>query len=375
MLDQGGSTKIVLEMENGSSRMLLRDFQVNDYEVVEYFSQIPEDQRSGRLATAINVGVTGLKAMGTTERIDYIAKHFSTFEQVIDRKIVEYFGVDGVLERLIGTYFGDNGELKTLLDKNLGEDGQLVKKVFDPNIKGTPMSRLRDEIVDLFSKLRIDLKLEERQEELLKRGTEKGFKFEEAIEEMLNEIAKPFGDIPTRTSDSVGNIQGSKKGDFVVSLGESNDVRIVVEAKDRGTMSLPQIQREMKDAVENRGCCYGILVARNVHMLPGYVGWFREYGDVLVIGLSEDDEAGLEQELLSIGYGWARTKAMTKKLELAGKIDAKAIRSLLQESKQSIERLTIIKGHCSSITAVIDDVYASIKEKIGQMTSMLMQSD
>jgi hypothetical protein len=51
------------------------------------------------------------------------------------------------LERRLEAVFGDCGRLPEMLEDNLGENGRLTD-LFDPHRDGTPIAKLRAEIID-----------------------------------------------------------------------------------------------------------------------------------------------------------------------------------------------------------------------------------
>jgi hypothetical protein len=65
------------------------------------------------------------------------------------------------------------------------------------------------------TKLRDAVGIEQGKEEMKQRSTQKGKDFEDECEEFLSKIVKVhMGDMLERTSDMVGEITNSKKGDF-----------------------------------------------------------------------------------------------------------------------------------------------------------------
>jgi hypothetical protein len=51
------------------------------------------------------------------------------------------------LEEDLDAYFGEGGSLPEMLEDNLGENGRLTY-LFDPHADGTPIAKLRAEIIE-----------------------------------------------------------------------------------------------------------------------------------------------------------------------------------------------------------------------------------
>lgn len=360
----------------GDGNLSVAIFHTDDPDVVGYFQDVPAKARAERLQVALKLGVVALRTIGTTERVDYVEKRFNElrgrFEKELEktfgpngevsRIIEDHFGEDGTVPKSIEDAFGEDGQLQGLLDETFGEDGRLVKELFDPSRPGTPLFKLRLEVERQFADLRKELGLAEKEQEMAAKTTLKGAQFEDVCESLLANIAKPLGDLVQRTTDKPGSVKGSKKGDFVISISDRPDIRLVVEAKDLAGMSINSIENEMKEALENRGAAYGIFVARSVSALPKTVGWFNEYwGNTLVLALGEDAEAPLQAELLRVGYKWARTKALAARATAVEGLDATLIQARVEEARRSMKKFAQIRTHCTNAKQAVDEIVRDLQ--------------
>lgn len=322
---------MVCEISVDDNRVYITDFSTTNKDIINYFKDIPEDERAVHLESMILAGVTTFKTIGTTEKIDYIEKSFNNFHRCFDEKIEETFG----------------------------ENGAIIKEIFNPDREGTPLYRLKTDLKELMKEIREKLEAKKATEEALQNTTFKGFSFEDVCEELLANITKfQQSDILEKTADNPGLLAPSKKGDFVITLGEQPDSRIVFEIKDVGTMSIPEIHRQLEESMQNRGAQYGVMVFRFVESLPQSVGWFKEYyGNQLVIalGTSEHDDF-LAQELLQIGYMWAKTKLKQKETEGTTVNIVPIVQETMKKITDTLKKFSTIRTNCTNLENTIGNI-------------------
>ena len=284
--------KIVIK----GNQVTVNDFTTENYEIVSYFENLSESDNLGqKLEDALKMGIIAIKSIGVTGNVNYVEKAFENMDEKMKHKL--------------DLVFGDDGQFSGILKEHFGEDGKLIKELFDPNREGTPLHSLRLEIENEFSAIKEKIGINAAVEEVANKGTRKGIDFEDQYEPTLDWIAQIHSDKIERTSNDSGKLSKSKKGDFVITLGDIGK-KIVFEMKDRGTISRPMIQKELDEAMENREAEYGIFVAKNKESLPVNVGWFNEYdGNHLVCAMENNDgDSLIDGEILHIAYKWARAR-------------------------------------------------------------------
>jgi len=265
------------EIKVKKDSLVVKNFETNEAEIVSYFREIPTENLEERFEKSLKLGVVALRTLGTTEKIDYIEKEFHKLRQ-------EFTGITDKtredIETQIVEIFGEEGSFSATIDEHFGENGKLVKQIFDPTREGSPLCALRSLIMERLDGISKELGMKKGVEAVTAVTPKKGYEFEDLCEELLSEVVrKHLGDELRRTTDEVGRIGMSKKGDFVITLGERPDCKIVLETKDVQNMTLPQIHEIMKEAIENRDAKYGIFVTKWVESLPTSVGCFNEYQD------------------------------------------------------------------------------------------------
>ena len=270
----------------------------------------------------------------------------------------------------LDSVFKDDGQFSSLLREHFGEDGKVVKDLFDPHKDGTPLFALRRALDENLSEIKEKLAVNETKKQMIEKSPQKGFEFEEWCEQKLDEIAKFNSDKLENTGKELGQSLNRKVGDFVLTLSDTGK-KVVFEMKD-AKISLPQIQKQLSEAMENRKADYGILVARHIEDLPKPVGWFNEYdGNQLVcaVGSSESD-ALIDGEIIRLACSWARTRlriesAKEKKLEpsfIIEKVDA---------VRKQIEEMMKIKTQCTNISKSNDKIRDILTDAESEMNAEL----
>lgn len=362
----------------------INNFQTSDPEILGYFSGLEPDRMTEEVEIAIKLGVTALKTMVTTERVDYIEKSFSSMNTDIRTQLNQVFGEEGKVKTVIDRYFGDNGQVKRYLDSKLGEDGDIdrivrqhfgpegkvINEVFNPNRRDSPLWTLKQEMLESIEQIRKDLKIKEATDEIKEKTVLKGADFEAEVKSILERTGRPHGDVPEDVSRQPGLIKNSKKGDFVIDISGS-ERRIVVETKD-SPYSLRKILNEMDEALENRGAHYGIFVEKYVEDLPESVGWFNEYNEkCLVVALSSKAEDDVYNNLAEIAYSWARIRTLTQEGGIKASIKTTDIREQLKKIEESISKFKTIRTYCTNASGAVEKIRQELKDiEVGVKNSL-----
>ncbi len=383
MLGSRVSTGVGPEEGNGSSpievhenRLFVLNWETDEADIVSFFSNKPAQDRARAFERALKVGVVASNVVGTAERIDYVQKEFNSLQTKFHEEL------EATLNQLGDTFedlFGESGKFAQIVQDTFGENGKLVKQIFDPNREGTPLFQLRFELEKKIRELQDALAKKAGAEEIKERTPIRGLEFEEQVERMLNNIVKQRkGDSLEPTMTATGRLTKSKKGDFVLRFGEKPDASLVIEAKDESHLSLPEILRTLKEAMENRGAAYGILVSRNVEALPGSVGWFNEYGNnQLVIALGESESDELREEILNIAVTWARFKILLQ-IPRQGSLDISKIEGSVQRAVTVLGRFREILTQCTNlekasqtIRGLCEDVKRELQGELATISTLV----
>ncbi len=331
-----------MNCEISEDGLQIKDLVIKDNEVMEYYSGMDKDELCENVEKALRLGTIALKTVKVTEKIDYIKKEFnilgSSFEDTLEEAIKQ---IDG--------YVGKNGELQRKIEEFFGKDGRIIHELFDPDRKGTPLNKLKQDIIYLM--------MEKEREK--SKPTKIGDDFEDHVENGLNEIIRSRRnccDVIHDTANERG-LMDTTTGDFVIDIEGREDCKLVIEVKDFQNINGTAIKSNMEKALENRGASYGIFINKNVEGLPGYMGWFHDYpkDKYLVCALSSENDDALHDEMLHMAYEWARTKAMYERAVVEG-IDISHIEDAMEDIKQGIEKIKHLRGRYTLIEKTVDEM-------------------
>ncbi len=353
---------VIEEQENrvllDGDKIVIKDVTINDSEIVSYFQNLSESENlEHRLEKLLKIGIVVSKSINTTENVSYVEKAFENLNSNFTHKLE--------------TTFGDKGQFSEILKNTFGENGTIIKELFNPNKEGTPLYLLKLELSSNLYEIREKLGINAAVNIEKEKGTQKGIEFEDQCQQKLEWIAQIHSDKLERTGSEHGKIGNSKKGDFVVTLGDINK-KIVFEMKNKDRVSLKDIQKELKEAIENREADYGVFVAKNKDNLPAEVGWFNEYdGNHLVCAVeNKEGEAIIDGEIIHIAYKWARAKLRLENSK-DKKLDPSFIIEKTKEIQTKIGDMRKIKTQCTSIEKSTDAIRTTAHETETRITKDL----
>jgi hypothetical protein len=413
-----------------NDKLIIDHFELDSEDVVRYFEAVPEEALLERFDQALAIGTIALRTMQTYEKLDLIDRKFNRLQTSFESKLKEtlaeitkevddkfgkkgdvtlfvekhfgekgevptlvegYFGKDGQLSKVVEDhfgvkgsfneavekYFGDKGLFQEQVEKILGDKGRL-KTLLDPGEKGTPFNLLIEDIKAENAKLIERLVAEKARDELTAKTPLKGFEFEDWVYTTLCEIARSSNlgdviqDVSTERSDS---LLASKKGDFVLTLGENPSLRVVVDAKSYSSrLTFPKIKETLEQAMKARNAHYGILVSKQRDALPAFVGYFNEYDNMLVCALGKNDDPTLNYEIMDVAYKWAKLQVLRRNRE-SGRVDASEVSKELNAVKDELKEFQRILAQCDSIdtsSAAIREACNTMKSKVSSRIDALL---
>ena len=268
----------VMPVSRSNDSLKIDKFETKEPKIIKYFEELSESERNDNtIVDLLVMGILARGSVGTTMDAQYVEAAFGRLKDEFDRKMSDLFESDGTLADVIEGHFG--------------KDGKIIKEIFNPDVEGTPLNRLKTGINDRLVDIQNSMSMAKGKKEEAKKGTQKGTEFEKFCKPFLDEIAKAYSDSVEHTGEN--KIEGgeSKKGDFVVTLDDI-EKKIVFEMKNRETtMYLPEIKKELNLAMENRNADYAVLISRSKKMLSHEVGWFNEYDkNKILCALAETDD-------------------------------------------------------------------------------------
>ena len=386
MATAGQSDHVIVS--NG--QVAVNGFTTEVREIVEYFGGLPESSPLDRkLEDALRMGVMAITATGTAQNINHVEKEFELLKSGFDQKLESVFGERGQVAEIIAKHFGEDGQVAEIIAKHFGEDGKLLRELLNPNMKDGPLGLLKDDLHKELGVIRDKLSAQEAAKKVAAKGTQKGRDFEAWCEDVLGLAARANGDTLENTSYQSGSAGTHKKGDLVATLSGTANAKIVFEMKDKSTINLPEISRELKGAMDNRDASYGVFVARSKESLPNAVGWFSEYDNGSMLACAVEDREGnavLDGEMLIMVYSWARARARAaaearnggRPKGQANEVDVDLVAEKARDIGERLEGLSKIKRECSNvkkssekIKELADGVQTSIKADAGEIIELL----
>ncbi len=295
----------------------IANYSTNEQDIVNYFENAQNEERplDEILENILKLGVIAVKSAQVGNQVDYVEKKF--------------MAIQTRLEKQIDDQFGDHG------DSN---------KRF---------------MTEMFHQLGMDLGINRATEIEHQKGSQKGVEFEEYCEEIISKIAKREKDEYDMTGKKKGFVSGSLKGDIVYTVRDSGK-KIVLEMKDKANLSIPDLKKDMKEAMENRGAEYGIVISKRETSFPKFVGIFQEYKNNLFVALTteDSDDAELQNEILIIALMWAKLRLKQK----SGPINSSLIIEQIENIQSTMEKFSNIKTRCTSIKTIAKEISEYLDE-------------
>lgn len=188
--------------------------------------------------------------------------------------------------------------------------------------------------------------------EVFELTTAKGFAFEEELMFKLEEVAKPNGDVVQNTA-LLTEVSGSKKGDFLYTLSGSG-TKIVIEAKDKETVSLKNSLDYMKQTMTERVVSFGILVAKSPEQLQKQIGRWNIYDNVIIC-CADDIEMTLRT---------ARVLLQMRSVKQGEGINIGEIETKMKKIMTEMKRFAAVKSKLTNISTSISTSTTEIKNEI-----------
>ncbi|OGC21661.1 hypothetical protein A2291_06095 [candidate division WOR-1 bacterium RIFOXYB2_FULL_42_35] len=342
-----------------------------------------------------------------------LKKYFEKEKGDVPTALNALLGEKGSLSLELSKYFNiENGKVNQLLKQELGPASNFAKSI-DPLNKESVISKIEDKVKDeltkmseelksqfsldkndssiskvrkmfedkveeikkgnnnFFSEIRMHFGMKEIQAEEAEKGTQKGRDFESALYERVASLGLQLADSTENVTGSIGNIQRSKIGDYVITLGDTSGApgkRIVIEVKNAQNYSLRKAIEELKEAKDNRSADCGIFVfAKGCE--PVEMGDFRIDGDDYYCTV---DEAMLEQAcpvvFLEAAYKISRVNiiAHLRKNE-SGEINLVAVKGNIKKMLDQVSLMSDLLTKAKTIQASgekIEEAAKSIKEEL-----------
>ncbi len=414
-----------VELDERTKTVCIHNLEIREPEVYDYLAEREIEHRPEVVRQALRMGVQGLQSMRVGRDLDYVQKEFAQLGRQMDDMLAETrneiearvsaqidpdkrdsFGAK-LTELVASAKQGFNDLLDTVktgveedfdpakehsytgqMKRRLDEVKEYVDKQFDASYEdghvgrflkdikgylgpngamqttleerlsvsqdGSPLALLKNDILTEIQSLRDAVIGEQAVEE---KTIEKGYKFEEEVEGKLRELAKPDGDVVEDISTEA--VAGSKLGDFLVTRAQGG--KMVVEARDRQSISTPAALEDLRQAMDNTQADWGILVSKRPEALSQDARPFNVFPGSRIICAYGD--AG---DVFDVAYRWARFELLAEEAE-AAELDPSVVREQTEAIKQAVKTFAQLKKQTTTINnaaAKINSVADEIKGQI-----------
>ena len=384
--------------------------RVTDRSLAAFVEQRTEDERGELAERALRIGLLAIQDAGTSLDVEFVRREFDgllarneTANQraadALDQMLRQNFGdTDGRLPRTLEKFLGDRGQLNRfvneLFDENkrdsaigrmralLGSyfdgDASRLAQLLDPTRLGSPLHQFRSEMTQGFEKL--NERLSAMEAAFATRGAErarsaaKGTDFENLLEGLLNAAVHGTGDAVERTGVIAGDVMRSKKGDFLLTIDPQTcggaDLRVVVEAKDRG-LSWRQIREELEAAKQNRTAAVAVAVFTPAHAPSGVAPFDVRFGHVLCVV----DPDAPDEVTLCAAIRLARLYALATLAERETNVDSARVMAAIVAVKSELDAIKAMKTQLTSVGRVAAEVSASLDRMREQVLARVAEAE
>ena len=390
--------------------VLVDRLRVTDRSLAAFVEQRTEDERGDLAERALRIGLLAIQDAGTTLDVEFVRREFDGLlarnetmnaraADALDQMLRQNFGdTDGRLPRTLEKFLGDRGQLNRfvneLFDENkrdsaigrmralLGTyfdgDASRLAQLLDPTRLGSPLHQFRSEMTQGFEKL--NERLSAMEAAFAARGAErarsaaKGTDFEDLLEGMLTEAVQGTGDAIERTGLNAGDVMRSKKGDFLLTIDPQTcggaDLRVVVEAKDRG-LSWRQIREELEAAKQNRTAAVAVAVFTPAHAPSGVAPFDVRFGHVLCVV----DPDAPDGATLCAAIRLARLYALATLAEREANVDPARVMAAITAVKSELDAIKAMKTQLTSVGRVAAEVSNSLDRMRDQVLARVSEAE
>ncbi|MDF1596127.1 MAG: hypothetical protein P1T08_08525 [Acidimicrobiia bacterium] len=387
--------------------VIIEELEVEDPGLAQLLSAQPEDRREDVLLRALIVGARGLVSMGlgidlaevddrvrrsiieaTAEarrEVEVVLTNARTaFEtqlspehrsSTVARTLAEFTAWrDSFLLRMDPAHADSDtarflAELAALVGPT-GELQQRLEEALDPTADNSAFAQFGKSIELRLTELRDAVMHQRGREEEAESGTQKGFDFEDSVQEWLRAaVAGPGGCVVERTGRTPGELSADAMvGDFVITL--SDGARIVVEAKNAARINLAGkdgILDELDRAIVNRAADYSICISAR-EAFPKEVGPIGVYGHRLLV-VEPGDGA-----MTAVAVRWA-IAAMAAERQTRGELDHALFEDRLQRIRQLAQLLSGSRRSLTDITTSVENVRGTLEQLRTELLAVVTDLD
>jgi hypothetical protein len=250
----------------------------------------------------------------------------------------------------------------------------LLAKMFDPEVEGSYLWRLKDQVKKDHEALMTGLKIQEATAAEAARGTRQGLDFQEDVFGLVEAAADAFGDRVEAVWSKAGS-NGGKVGDIVCQLDAGDtggaEQRIVIEVKDTPITSVGKgsFYKELDTAMANRNAHLAIGVIESDHAGPAAPFQYVAPNYILV-SVVKDATTSLE---LQVAYRFARALLQSRAVRREARLDMEAFQGGLDAIGSKLQGLRAMRTTLTVSSKALTRVNEELKEFEDQVLADLSE--
>lgn len=371
-------TSGTLEIDLTESELVINYLTIRDTRIIDFLRTVKPEEYELMITKALEIGFRVLIDQHTVDRVDYVDKEFQSFSNGIEQSITNF-------QKMIGDYFGAEGNLVQLFDEEnpkslpskvvsaVMDQKSGLRALLDPQNTVSPFYKLREELIKQITDLRDVVAREKGKAEIYDKTSLKGTDFENELFVLLNQLCKHYGDNVTHVGGKATST-GQKVGDLVIGVADpllgGEELIIVIEAKDKESVNIKELRKELGRAIENRNADLAIGIIKNRTAIPDYVGHFRFFEPNMIVCCGEDPLT------IELAYRFGRSLALTRSLDFGSEknIEVENVQSFAKFLENSFRKLETagnelrkIKNSAQNIEESLSEYRKQVREELHEL--------
>jgi len=336
MVYQLGSTSTDIEHMKNSARELTNKFEASTEDVIHKFTSKVDDLVHPEQGILSRVAIETVDKTRDSINALFVGNTAPVTQEILSK----------VNEKL--------DSFAKEMHRVIGQSSTNINDTFSMDSENSPLKALKSDLIESSQNLNkqvtdkidaVNAKVEaiNTKRQIIMNSTKKGLPFEDAVFEVLAQIATASGDEAVKTGQTSGLIKNCKKGDVTVSVNKltsrGHNVNVVFEAKSMA-MSRDEWRKELNLAMTNRAAEISVAVVQTVDQMPGKSRTSIQDNQQLMVAFDPEVD---DLAVLACIYNVAKAYAVSRSLE-GTQVNFKVIQESVQQLQASISDLESIEG-------------------------------
>jgi hypothetical protein len=333
---QLGSTSTDIEHMKNSARELTNKFEASTEDVIHKFTSKVDDLVHPEQGILSRVAIETVDKTRDSINALFVGNTAPVTQEILSK----------VNEKL--------DSFAKEMHRVIGQSSTNINDTFSMDSENSPLKALKSDLIESSQNLNkqvtdkidaVNAKVEaiNTKRQIIMNSTKKGLPFEDAVFEVLAQIATASGDEAVKTGQTSGLIKNCKKGDVTISVNKltsrGHNVNVVFEAKSMA-ISRDEWRKELNLAMTNRAAEISVAVVQTVDQMPGKSRTSIQDNQQLMVAFDPEVD---DLAVLACIYNVAKAYAVSRSLE-GTQVNFKVIQEAVQQLQASISDLESIEG-------------------------------